>query len=57
MTDKELLYLEDAINHEQLFVAFCEEASNAVKGEHRDFFNRLKQEHQDIFNNLKELIC
>ena len=51
MTQKELLYLEDAIGHEGNIIKICEETINALTNESLiSFMNNELNKH----NNLKE---
>lgn len=53
MTQKELLYLEDAINHEKTLIEICDVSSNYIANEDLvDFFKKQSKKHSDLMNNL-----
>ncbi len=53
MTQKELLYLEDAINHEKALIEICDVSSNYIANEDLvDFFKKQSKKHSDLKNNL-----
>ena len=57
MTEKELLYVEDAIGHERSIIDICEESINNLDND--EFISFMEQEkinHQNIANNLMELL-
>ncbi len=59
MSEKELLYLEDAISHERIVSKFLEENSAYLENEEvSDFFLKEKKKHdsfkEKIFKCLKE---
>ncbi len=57
MTDKELLYLEDALEHEQYFqTKFNETASKIKDGELKNSVEDIKNKHQQIYQNLFTLL-
>ena len=51
MTQKELLYVEDAINHEQIIIQICNESLNNIDDE--SLISHLKNEIE-IHTSLKE---
>ena len=51
MTQKELLYFEDAIGHEKNIIKICEESIKMLENE--DLINFMKEE-VERHNNLKE---
>lgn len=51
MTQKELLYLEDAIGHEQNLAKICEESLNLIDD---DQLNNFIKNELDKHNSLKE---
>ncbi len=57
MTQKELLYLEDAIGHENNIVQICEETANSL---HNDdliaFIKEQKEEHVLLKNALMNML-
>ena len=53
MTSKELLYVEDALGHEQYFQTKCNEvASNLQDGELKNTVASMQKTHQEIFNSF-----
>ena len=57
MTDKELLYVQDALGHEQYFQTQCCEAANQLQdAELRSFAQQLEQQHKNVFQNLYNLL-
>ena len=57
MTEKELLYVEDALGHEQHFQAECQNAANHLQdGDLKDFTRRLEQQHHTIFQSFYDLL-
>ena len=57
MTSKELMYVEDALGHEQYFQTQCRESANQIQdGELRNFAQQLEQQHKNIFKNFYNLL-
>ena len=57
MTTKELLYVEDALGHEQYFMTQCEQTAQQLQdGDLKSFTQQLQQKHQEIFNNFYNLL-
>ena len=57
MTPKELLYVEDALGHEQFFRTKCRETANQMKDpELRSSVERMAQKHEQIFKNFYGLL-
>lgn len=57
MTDKELLYVQDALGHEQYFQTQCREAAKQLQdAELRSFAQQLEQQHKNVFQNLYNLL-
>ena len=54
MTQKELLYLEDAISHEEIIISSCNEILNKLEDE--DLVSFLEQEVECHTNMKEELI-
>ena len=57
MTQKELLYVEDAVNHESSIIKICEEAISKLND--NNFISFMKEEitkHESIKNNLMNLL-
>ncbi len=57
MTSKELLYVEDALGHEQYFMAQCSETMNKLQDpDLRSLVQQLQQSHQTLFQNFYGLL-
>ncbi len=57
MTTKELLYVEDALGHEQYFQTQCAEAAQQIQdGELKSLAQQVQQKHQEIFKNFYSLL-
>ena len=57
MTPKELLYVEDALGHEQFFVTKCRESANQIKdAELRACVEQMAGKHEQIFKNFYGLL-
>ncbi len=57
MTGKELMYVEDALGHEQYIqTQCCESAQNIQDRELREFAQEIEQTHRSIFNNFYHLL-
>ena len=57
MTEKELLYIEDALGHEQYFQTQCCEAVQRIQdSELKSFAQQIEQQHQTIFRNFYNLL-
>lgn len=57
MTDKELLYIEDALGHEQVFQTHCKETAQKISDmELKNHVEQLSQKHQRIFQNFYGLL-
>ena len=57
MTPKELLYVEDALGHEQFFQAKCQETANQLQDtELRSCVLQMAKTHEKIFQNLYGLL-
>lgn len=57
MSPKELLYIEDALGHEQFCITQCKDAAkNLQDGELKDCVEQLCAKHQNIFGQLYQLI-
>lgn len=53
MTDKELLYVEDALNHAKHFDAMCDEAYECLQDEQlKKFVLDVQKELQTVYSNL-----
>lgn len=57
MTSKELLYVEDALGHEQYFQTACKEAASQIHdAELKNCIEQMEQKHQQIFQNFYSLL-
>ena len=57
MTEKELLYFEDAIGHEKNLISICEESINMLEdGEVISFLESEKERHNVLLNKLMNVL-
>ena len=57
MTTKELLYIEDALGHEQFFLTKCQQTAQQIQdGELKACVNQMAEKHRMIFQNLYGLL-
>ena len=57
MTQKELLYVEDAVMHQENILKIIENLTkNMESAELLSFMDEQKKSHQNIYNNLMDLI-
>ena len=57
MTDKELLYIEDALGHEQYFQQKCKETAQSLSDpELKSSVERYADRHSTIFNRFYSLL-
>ena len=57
MTSKELLYVEDALGHEQYFQTQFQEISSRIQdGELKNFSQQCASKHKEIFGNFYNLL-
>ncbi|MBR2279908.1 MAG: hypothetical protein IJ903_03145 [Ruminococcus sp.] len=57
MTSKELLYVEDALGHEQYFQTQFQEISSQIQdGELKNFSQQCVSKHKEIFGNFYNLL-
>ena len=57
MTSKELIYIEDALGHEQYFQTQCCETINRLQDVRlRTFVQQLEQTHKEIFQSFYGLL-
>lgn len=57
MTSKELLYVEDALGHEQYYqTQFKEIASRISDGDLKNFTEQCVSKHKEIFGNFYNLL-
>lgn len=57
MTTKELLYVEDALGHEQFFETNCRAiASRLQDPDLQSYVNKLVEQHKETFQNFYGLL-
>lgn len=57
MTNKELLYVEDALGHEQYFQTRCGEVANQLQdAELKLCVQQMAQKHQQLFQSFYGLL-
>ncbi len=57
MTSKELLYIEDALGHEQYFQSKCQQtAAQLQDGELKTCVQQMAQKHSQIFQSFYGLL-
>ena len=57
MTNKELLYIEDALGHEQYFQQkCCETASQLQDNDLKNFVSQLAENHKQMFGKFYGLL-
>lgn len=57
MSPKELLYIDDALGHEQFLIAQCQEAEAALSDPQlKQRVRQLQNSHQQLFNRLMALV-
>ena len=57
MTNKELLYIEDALGHEKYFQTKSRETANQIQdSELKSCIEQMAQKHQQIFQNFYGLL-
>lgn len=57
MSPKELLYVEDALSHEQFMQTQCQQAIQALADpELKSCVQQLQQRHRQIFNKMYQLV-
>ena len=57
MTQKELSYLEDAINHEESIIKICNDIINNLEDENLiNFMDNEVNTHTKLLDNLMELL-
>ena len=57
MTNKELLYVEDALGHEQYFQSQCCRTAQALQDQElQGFVQQLEQSHRSIFQSFYGLL-
>ncbi len=57
MSQKELLYVEDALNHEQLMQQKCQSYANQIQDQElKGFMQQLATQHQRNFSQFYQLL-
>ena len=57
MTDKELLYIQDALGHEKYFQTSCKQiASQLTDPELGSFVSQMATRHQELFGSFYGLL-
>ena len=57
MTNKELLYIDDALGHAQFMITQCQQAATQLRTPAlRQQAQRLIQENQQLFDSFYELV-
>ena len=57
MSPKELMYIEDALSHEQFMVAQCRQAEQALQNPAlKQCVSQLASQHQQLFQKLYQLV-
>ena len=57
MTEKELLYVEDAIEHEKSIIGICNDLVSKVEEDnYKTFLNNQISNHQSLQDNLMNLL-
>ena len=57
MSPKELMYIQDALSHEQFLATQCQQAAQALQNpELRSYVNQLANEHKQLFQKLYQLV-
>ena len=57
MSPKELLYIEDALGHEQFCITQCQQAAqNLQDPELKNYVQQLEDRHRQIYGKLFQLI-
>lgn len=57
MSPKELMYIEDALSHEEFLQTQCQQAAQALQNpELKNYVNQLAGQHQQLFQKLYQLV-
>ncbi len=57
MTNKELLYIEDALGHENFMKSCCKDTANMLKDVSLStYISQLEEKHNEIFNKFLNLL-
>lgn len=57
MSPKELLYIEDALGHEEFLESQCRQAAQALQNpELKAYVDQLANQHKQLFQKLYQLV-
>lgn len=57
MSPKELLYIEDALGHEQFLKTQCQDTANNIQdGELKNYVSQLVMKHDELFKQFYNLV-
>lgn len=57
MSDKELLYIQDALGHVNHFKKLCDECQTAVTDSGlKQFISAIKEEYQQVYTSIYSLL-
>lgn len=57
MSPKELMYIEDALSHEQFLLTQCQQAAQALQNQElKGYVTQLANQHQQLFQKLYQLV-
>ena len=57
MSPKELMYIEDALAHEQFLAAQCQQAAQSLQNQElRQYASQLANQHNQLFQKLYQLV-
>ena len=57
MSPKELMYIEDALSHEQFLAAQCQQAAQSLQNSQlRQYVTELANKHNQLFKQLYQLV-
>jgi hypothetical protein len=57
MTEKELLYVEDALGHEKYLISKCRETAECLKdAELKNCASQMEQKHNEVFKSFMGLL-
>lgn len=57
MSPKELMYIEDALSHEQFLAAQCQQAAQSLQNPQlRQYVTELANKHNQLFKQLYQLV-
>ena len=57
MSPKELMYIEDALGHEQFLQTQCQQDAQALQNQElKNYVTQLANQHQQLFQQLYQLV-